>query len=177
MNWNIDPAHTEIIFSVRHMMITNVRGRFDRFDGTIDFDEADPTNTAVDIKIEAASINTNNSDRDTHLRSADFLNAEQYPHLAFKSKAVEQSDSNHARLIGDLTIGETTREVRLDVEYFGQAKSPWGVVSAGFKAETSFNRKSWGLEWNHALETGGWLVGEMINITIEAELMQQAETA
>ena len=177
MAWQIDPAHSQIQFSVRHMMITNVRGTFDRFSGTVDFDEENPAQTTVDVQIEAASVNTREPDRDAHLRSPDFFNAEQYPYLTFKSKRVDVIDDTHARLIGDLTIRDVTREVSLMVEYVGQAKSPWGMVSAGFNASTTINRKDWGLTWNQALETGGVLVGDNVNISIEVELIKQPEEA
>ena len=177
MTWQIDPAHTQIQFSVRHMMIANVRGRFERFEGIVDFDEDNPANTTIDFRIETGSIYTHNADRDAHLRSADFFDAENYPHMTFKSRRVELMDDNHARLIGDLTIRDVTREVRLDVEYVGQAQSPWGTISAGFNLDAAINRKSWGLEWNQALETGGFLVGDNVNIAIEAELVKQPQEA
>ncbi len=175
MPWQIDPAHSRIEFSVRHMMIANVRGHFDRFSGTVEFDEQHPENSTVDLQIEAASINTGVADRDNHLRSPDFLWAEQYPHLRFKSTRVERTGDRRARLYGDLTIRDITRPVVLEVEYVGQAKSPWGTVSAGFNARATINRKDWDLTWNQALETGGVLVGDEVRITIEVELVKQAE--
>jgi polyisoprenoid-binding protein YceI len=175
MAWQIDPAHSHVEFAVKHMMISTVRGQFDRFSGTVEFDEQNPANTTLDVDIETASINTKVDDRDNHLRSPDFLNAEAYPSLRFKSSRVEVLDDHHARLYGDLTIRDQTREVALDVEYLGQAKSPWGTTSAGFSAAATINRKDWGLTWNQALETGGVLVGEDIKIAIEVELVKQAE--
>lgn len=177
MSWLIDSAHTEVNFSVRHMMISNVRGRFERLSGTVEFDEANPGNTAVEVKIEAASLNTNEEKRDVHLKSPDFFATEQYPYLIFKSKRIEVTDATHARLIGDLTIRDVTREASLDVEFNGSAKSPWGTTSAGFSAKTSIKRKDWGLNWNVALETGGWLVGDDVHISIELEIVKQPETA
>jgi len=175
MSWSIDSAHSAVQFAVRHMMISTVRGQFDRFSGTVDFDEANPAATTVDVAIDASSINTRQGDRDNHLRSADFLNAAEYPTLTFKSQRVEVIDDNHARLIGDLTIRGLTRPATLDVTYLGQAKSPWGATSAGFTASTAINRKDWGLTWNQALETGGVLVGDEIKIDIDLELVKQAE--
>lgn len=175
MKWQIDPAHSLVEFKVRHMMISNVRGRFEDFTGTVDFDPENPERTGVDITIDAASINTFEEDRDTHLRSADFLNAEEYPDLTFRSKRVEVIDEHHAKLYGDLTIRGETHEVPLDVEYTGIAKSPWGTYSAGFTAQTTINRKDWGLEWNQVLETGGVLVGDDIHINIELEIIQQEQ--
>jgi polyisoprenoid-binding protein YceI len=175
MSWKIDPPHTEINFTVRHMMISNVRGRFERFSGTVEFDEQHPAASTVDVQIETASINTKDAQRDGHLRSPDFLNAEQYPYITFKSKRVEVVDANHGRIFGDLTIRDITREVVLDTEYSGTAKSPFGHSSAGFTATTTINRKDWNLEWNVALETGGWLVGDEIKISIEIELIKVDE--
>lgn len=174
MSWQIDMAHTHIQFTVRHMMISKVRGHFERFAGTIEADEQAPERTTVEVQIDAASINTREPQRDGHLRSPDFLNAEQYPYLTFKSKRVERVDSTRARLVGDLTIRDVANEVVVDVEYVGQAKSPWGGVSVGFNGYTKINRKDWGLVWNQALETGGVLVGDEVEISIELELKKQA---
>ena len=176
MSWVIDASHSEITFSVRHMMISNARGRFENFSGTVDFNEQEPAKTLIDVQIEAASINTRDPQRDAHLKSADFLNVEEYPYLTFKSKRVELVNETHARLVGDLTIRSVTNEVVLDVEYAGQSKSPWGLVSAGFSASTKINRKDWGLVWNVGLETGGVLVGDDVNINIELEITKQAVT-
>jgi|SRR3972149_2799055 len=175
MAWQIDPAHSQIEFSVRHMMISNLRGRFEQFTGTVEFDEGDPTRSTVEVRIEAASIYTKEAQRDGHLKSADFLDAEHYPYLYFKSKRVEKLDDTHGRIIGDLIIRDMTREVALEVEYAGQAKSPWGTISAGFSATATLNRKDWGLRWNQGLETGGVLVGDQMNISIEIELVKQPD--
>ena len=177
MAWVIDPAHTEVNFTVRHMMISNVRGQFQKLSGTIEFDEANPAATTVDVQIEAASVNTKEEKRDAHLKSPDFFDAAQYPYLIFKSRRVEVTDASHARLTGDLTIRDVTKEVALEVEYNGSAKSPWGTINAGFSAKTSLNRKDWGLTWNVALETGGILVGDQVNISIELEIVKQPEAA
>ncbi len=177
MAWHIDPAHSEIQFSAKHMMIATVRGKFARFSGTIDGYEQNPTAAQVDVQIEAASIDTGNEQRDAHLRSPDFLNVEQYPYITFKSTKVEQLDAEQGRMYGELTIRGVTRPVVLEVEYAGMAKSPWGTTSAGFSARTRINRKDWGLNWNVALETGGWLVSDEITISIEVELVRQPEQA
>jgi polyisoprenoid-binding protein YceI len=176
MSWQLDKAHSGINFSVRHMMISTVRGRFEEFDGTFDVNEANPAQSKIDVEIQTASINTREAQRDAHLRSPEFFDVENYPTMTFKSKQVQPVDRQHVRLIGDLTIKGVTKEVTLDVEYLGQAKSPWGTTSAGFTAQTKINRKDWGLTWNVALETGGVLVGEEITITIELELVKQPET-
>ncbi len=177
MAWVIDPAHSEINFSVRHMMISTVRGRFEKFSGAVNFDEASPAKTTVDVQIEAASVNTKEAQRDGHLKSPDFFDAANYPYLTFKSKRANVLDNQHARLVGDLTIRNVTKQVTLDVEYSGQAKSPWGTTSAGFSAQTKINREDWGLTWNQALETGGVLVGKEIAIDIEVEIVKQPEVA
>jgi polyisoprenoid-binding protein YceI len=175
MAWQIDAAHSHIQFSVKHMMISTARGTFDRFSGTVEADENNPAGASVDVKIEAASINTKDEKRDGHLRSPDFFSADEFPYLTFKSTRVEPSDETNGKLYGDLTIRDVTRPVVLDVEYAGQAKSPWGTTSAGFSAQTKINRKDWGLNWNVALETGGWLVSDTITISIELELVKQVE--
>ena len=177
MSWKIDPAHAEITFTVRHMMIANVRGRFENFNGDVDFNMDDPVNSSIEVTIEAASINTREGQRDGHLKSADFLDTERFPVITFASSRVEKVDDSHGRIYGNLTIRDVTRPVVLDTVLNGIVKSPWGNTSAGFSASTKINRKDWGLNWNVALETGGWLVGEDININIELELVQQVEEA
>ena len=177
MSWQLDKAHSSINFSVRHMMISTVRGRFEDFEGAFEVNEADPTRSKIAVEIQAASINTKESQRDGHLKSPDFFDVEKYPTITFKSKRVEKADDQHIRLVGDLTIKDVTKEVVLNVEYAGQAKSPWGTVNAGFTAQTKISRKEWGLTWNVALETGGVLVGDEITISIELEIIQQAEAA
>lgn len=173
MSWKIDSAHSHIQFSVRHMMISKVRGEFAEFGGAINFDEDNPEASTVHVEIDAASIETGVEDRDNHLRSEDFLHVEAYPTITFDSKRVEITGERTARLIGDLTIRGKGREVALDVELQGVAKSPWGNYSAGFSASGSFNRKDWGLEWNQALETGGVLVGDKVNVAVEVELVKE----
>lgn len=173
MAWQIDPAHSEINFTVRHMMIANVRGRFEDFTGKVEFDPENPENTQVEVHVDASSINTREEKRDGHLRSPDFLDADSYPTIEFKSKGVEVLSDDRARLVGDLTIRGKTREIVLDVKYAGMAKSPWGTTSAGFSASTTINRKNWDLTWNQALETGGVLVGDEIKIDVELEIVKQ----
>jgi len=157
------------------MMISKVRGEFTNYDINVNFDEENPTQTTVDVTIYADSISTRDDKRDAHLRSADFFDVDTYPVLTFKSTKVEQINPNKGRLIGDLTIRGVTHEVTLDVDYAGLIKSPFGSISAGFSAETSISRKDWGLNWNVALETGGWLVSDKIDIEIELELVQVPE--
>jgi polyisoprenoid-binding protein YceI len=174
MSWQIDPSHSEISFSVRHMMISTVRGRFDKFSGVVDLNEAHPELSMVEVQIETGSINTRDANRDGHLRSPDFFDAEHYPVATFKSTKVERVGDNQARVTGDLTMRGVTKPVTLNVEYAGKA-SMWGRTSAGFSAETKFNRKDWGLNWNQTLESGGLLVGENVTIGIEVELVKQPE--
>lgn len=173
MSWKIDTAHTQIQFSVRHMMISKVRGNFEKYSGKIDLDEKNPAATSLDVQIETSSVNTRESKRDAHLRSADFFNSEAFPYMNFKSKRVEVHDGNRAKLIGDLTIRDITHEVAMDVEFIGKAKSPWGATNAGFSAVTKINRKDWDLGWNKALESGGVLVGEEVEISIDLEIVDQ----
>lgn len=173
MFWKIDPAHSEVNFTVRHMMISNVRGRFEEFTGTVEFDRENPALSSVEVQIEATSINTREPQRDNHLRSADFFDAENHPYLTFKSKRIEILDDAHGRITGDLTIRGVTREVVLDTEFNGMSQSPWGYNSAGFSASAKINRKDWGLTWNMALETGGVLVSDDIKINIELEIIEE----
>ncbi|MCB0107720.1 MAG: YceI family protein [Caldilineaceae bacterium] len=173
MAWKIDSAHSEVTFSVRHMMISTVRGRFNTVNGAVEFDEETPGNSSVNVEIDATSIDTREQQRDDHLRSADFLDVANYPTITFVSKQVEPIDNNHGKITGDLTIHGVTKEVVLDTEYAGQAKSPWGTTSAGFSAKTKINRKDFGLGWNATLETGGVLVGEEIKIDIEMEIVKE----
>ena len=175
MTWQIDTAHSLVGFSARHMMISKVRGRFEKFSGSINFDENNPAASTVNVEIDTASINTRDEQRDGHLSSPDFLDVANYPTLTFKSKRVEQTGSDSGKLIGDLTIRGVTKEVALAVEYAGQAKSPWGTTSAGFSGTTTISRKEWGLEWNQALETGGVLVGDKVRIDIELEIVKQPQ--
>lgn len=175
MSWKIDLAHSHIQFSVRHMMISTVRGEFKDFSGTIDFDRKNPENTQVHVEIDASSIDTRVEDRDNHLRSADFLYVEEYPTITYESTRVELIDDENARLIGNLTIRGESREVPVEVELQGIAKSPWGQTVAGFKGEATFNRKDWDLTWNQALETGGVLVGDKVKVDIEVELIKESE--
>jgi len=176
MSWQLDSAHSQVQFTVRHMMISKVRGEFQKFSGTVNLDESNPAATTLDISIDVNSINNREAQRDGHLKSPDFFNAEAFPAIIFKSTSVQVTGGNSAVLTGDLTIRGVTKEVKLDVEFLGFAKSPWGNTSAGFTARGSLNREDFGLVWNVALETGGVLVGKEVEINIEAELIKVAET-
>lgn len=173
MIWRIDPTHTQIEFSVRHMMISKVRGRFETFDGAIHLDAENPTASRVEGTVDVASINTQDEQRDGHLRAADFFDVEKYPQLSFRSTRVEPVGSGQYKVYGDLTIKGVTREVVFDVADGGQAQDPWRNKRWGFSATTKINRKDFGLNWNVALETGGWLVGEEVTISAEVELVQE----
>ncbi|MEO5930074.1 MAG: YceI family protein [Candidatus Kapaibacterium sp.] len=172
MAWNIDPSHSQVQFTVRHMMISNARGRFEEFTGTVEFDPEHLENLKVDVTIDAASINTRDPQRDGHLKSPDFLNVEQFPNMTFKSTSVEKVSNTELHINGDLTIRDTTHPVVLQTEFNGVVASPWGTTSAGFSAHTKINRKEWGLVWNQTLETGGLLVGEDVKIELELELVK-----
>ena len=177
MPFQIDASHSQIQFSVRHMMVSKARGTFDKWSGTVALNPEHPEQTTVEITIEADSINTKDPQRDCHLKSPDFFAVEQFPTLHFKSTRVEVTGKESAKLYGDLTVRDVTKPVVVDVEYQGSAKSPWGTTNYGFSGSTKINREDWGLNWNAALETGGWLVGKDVQIDIELELVQVADPA
>lgn len=171
--WKFDQAHTSIEFAVKHMMVSTVRGRFTDFDGTIYGDPNDPENARVEVTIRADSIDTRNDQREAHLKSADFLDVEQYPEITFRSTRVERVSKDHFKVVGDLSIRGTTKEVELDVALNGVGKSPYGQQVVGLSAETILTRSDWGLNWNVALEAGGVLVGNTARINIEVEAVKQ----
>lgn len=173
MAWEIDPAHSEATFAVKHMMFTTVRGRFNVLSGHLHIDEQNPENSWVDAQVDASSVDTRDPKRDAHLRSPDFFDAEKYPTLTFKSTKVERVDDNEYRVLGDLTMHGVTKPVAFKAEYYGQGKNPWGLQVAGLSAKTKVNRKDWGLNWNQALETGGVLVSEDVNIEIDLEAINK----
>ena len=166
--YNIDKAHSEATFQVRHLL-TKVRGRFSDFAGTIQYDEARPENSVVEFTIQATSIDTSEKDRDTHLRSADFFEVEKFQTLTFQSRSIARKGTNQFNLTGDLTMHGVTRQVSFDVEFLGKAKDPWGNERIAFEAETTVNRKDYGLHWNAALETGGFLVGDEVKISLSIQ--------
>jgi len=175
--WAFDQAHSSVNFMVRHMVVSKVRGRFTKWDGTLAMDETNPVGGSVEVSIEAGSIDTGVEQRDGHLRSPDFFDVAKFPTLTFKSTKVEAAGAGALKVTGDLTMHGVTRPVVLDVEYSGSAKDPWGGVRAGFSARTTIDRKDFGLAYNQLLETGGVLVGETIEIAIEAEMVKQAPAA
>jgi polyisoprenoid-binding protein YceI len=171
--WTIDPAHSHVAFAIKHLMIATVRGRFTQMHGTVTVDESDPASASIDITIPTASVFTGDEKRDGHLRSPDFFDVERYPNMTFGSKRVEARSNEAFRVVGDLTIRGVTREVTLDVQMLGRAKDPWGQEHTAFEATTRINRGDYGLTWNAALETGGVLVGDEVNISIEVQLLRQ----
>ncbi len=172
--WQLDPTHTLVEFSGKHMMFTTVKGYFKSIRGTIDLDEADPARSSVDVEIDASSLYSGVEARDDHLKSPDFLEVEKYPMITFKSTRVEPLGCDHARVVGDLTIHGVTREVALDTKLTGRGKRPDGMETLGFEATTSINRKDFGLTWNMALESGGFLVSDTIKIEIAVEAHKQS---
>jgi polyisoprenoid-binding protein YceI len=175
--WKIDPAHTTVSFSVKHMMITTVRGSFSNASGVIEYDENNPNAATVDAKVDVGTVNTNAPDRDAHLRSADFFNAEVHPELRFKSSHVQLSGQN-AKVTGDLTIAGTTKPVTFDVEYVGIGKNPFdGSERISFNAVAKVNREEFGLKWNVALEAGGFLVGQDVKIELDIQGIKVTEQA
>jgi polyisoprenoid-binding protein YceI len=171
--WEIDSSHSGIHFSVRHLVIAKVRGQFARWTGTVVAEDGDLGRASVSVVIDASSIETGVADRDTHLKSANFLDVVNHPEITFSSSHVEKLSNERLRIAGNLTIHGVTREVVLDAEYAGQTKDPWGNQRAGFAAKTSIDRKDFGLTWNQLLEAGGVMVGERIDIEIEVEAVKQ----
>ena len=167
--WTIDKAHSAVEFAVKHLMISTVKGQFREFEGTLRLDEEAPERSSVDASIGVASIDTNVADRDAHLRSDDFFNAERYPTITFRSTRVERLDDSRFRLYGDLTIRDVTREVVLDGEYAGRINDPWGGERAAFDAETTISRKEFNVRWNQVIEAGGVAVGNSVRITLHIE--------
>ena len=171
--WNIDPDHTNVGFKVRHLMISNVRGSFDKHTGVVDINDKDITKSKVQVTIDTASINTNVQKRDDHLRSADFFDVAKFPTMTFVSKKVAKAGKDKLKVTGDLTLHGITREVVLNVEGPTKvSKDPYGNIRSGATATTKINRKDFGLVWNAALETGGVAVGEEVTINLEIEMIK-----
>jgi polyisoprenoid-binding protein YceI len=171
--WGIDLVHSSIGFTVRHLVVSKVRGRFTRWTGTIRMDENDLARAQVDIAIEPASVDTGVEQRDNHLKSPDFFDVEKYPTMTFKSTRVEKAKDGTLSLVGELTMHGATRPVTLEVEYAGSQKDPWGGIRTGFSARATLDRKEFGLTYNQLLETGGVVVGEKVDIDIEVEAVKQ----
>lgn len=170
--WVLDPAHSELTFKVKHMMIANVKGEFKNF--SVEVDEDDIFKSQLHVTVDTSSINTNSTDRDNHLKSADFFDVENHKELLFKSTSFKQKDDDNYELKGLLSIKDISKEVALEVEFGGINKDPWGNEKAGFSVEGKINRKDWGLNWNAALETGGVLVSEDVKISGEIQFVKQS---
>ncbi len=166
--YEIDPDHTHIGFSIKHMVISNVKGKFNTFSGTVEVDAKDKIKKGM-VVIDAASIDTNHLKRDKHLRSPDFLDVEKFPKITFKYKATKSQSGNRYVIIGDLTLHGATKEVELEMELLGKVKDPWGNHRAGVTGTTEIDRKDFGIVWNKLLETGGFVVGEKVKIGLEVE--------
>jgi polyisoprenoid-binding protein YceI len=172
--WIIDPTHSEIGFKIKHLMITNVSGKFDGFEAEVQTQGEDFATAQIEAKIKTASINTNNLQRDEHLRNSDFFEVEAHPEILFTSTKVEKIDNDNFLLHGNLTLKGITKPVKLNVEYSGSTKDPWGNQKAGFVITGKINRSDFGLNFNAALETGGLVLGEEVKINSEVQLIKQA---
>lgn len=171
--YTIDASHSQVGFSVKHMMFSTVRGNFRGFEGTIVVDNDNPANSTVNVTIDASTVSTGDEKRDEHLRSADFFDVATYPDITFKSTSIDFKDDENFTINGELTIHGVTAPAKIKAEQTGEGTNPWGVDVAGFEGETKINRKDFGLGWNATLEKGGVLVGEEIKITLELEVAKQ----
>lgn len=174
--WNFDAVHSAVGFSVRHLVFAKVRGRFTTWSGSLELNDDDLTESRVHVSIDASSIDTGTPDRDAHLRSPDFFDVAQFPALSFESSRIEALGGDRYRVYGDLTIRDVTREVVLESEFSGRAKDPWGNDRVAFTAKASIDRRDFGLKWNQALETGGVVVGERVEIELEVQAVKAAAT-
>ncbi len=172
--WSVDPTHSEIQFKVKHLMITTVTGYFKEFSASAESQDNDFENAKISFEAKTASVDTNNEDRDNHLKSGDFFDAENFPVLKFESTSMEKVDDGNYKLNGQMTIKDSTKPLTLDVEFGGIMKDPWGNEKAGFSLSGKINRKDWGLNWNATLETGGLLVSDDVRIFCEIQLAEQA---
>ena len=175
--WNFDNVHSSIEFTVRHLLVSKVRGRFTRWSGVFLYDEKNPTASSVEVQIDVASVDTHEAQRDAHLRSGDFFEAEKHPQITFKSTGVDAKGAGALALRGDLTIRGVTRPVVLDVELGGHLKDPWGNDRVGFSATTAIDRKEFGITFNQTLDMGGLALGEKVDIAIEVEATRAKDTA
>lgn len=172
--WAIDPAHSRLGFAAKHAMVATVRGQFDVFSGTLELDGANPAASRAAVEIDAASIDSGSADRDTHLRSGDFLDVETHPTLAFTTTEVRQVDEERFVLVGELSIRGTTRPVQIEAEFEGRSSDPFGNDRIGFTGSTKISRKDFGLTWNVALEAGGVLVSDKVTISLDVSAIKQA---
>lgn len=177
MTWQIDTVHTHVGFSVKHMMVSTVRGQFGSYRGTLELDSDDFTKSRFEGEIDVTSINTGNEQRDTHLRSNDFFDAPNHPKITFKSTKIERRGDDSYAVTGDLTIRGVTKPVTLDVEWSGTSKSPYGQTLTGFGVRGTINRKDFGVSFNAALETGGVVVGDKVKLEVDVEAIATAVAA
>jgi polyisoprenoid-binding protein YceI len=177
--YNVDLVHSEIGFTVRHMMFAKVRGHFGKWSAVLGYDEADPTRSKIHVEVETASVDTRDAQRDGHLRSPDFFQSDKFPKMIFEGKRIERAGSGRYELTGDLTIRDTTREVTLEVEQTGSGKDPWGNQRLGFRVSGAINRGDWGLKWNQVLEAGSVMVSDKVDIEVEVQVIvaQAAKTS
>lgn len=177
--WQLDSTHSSVEFSVKHMMMTTVRGRFKEIKAILRGDRDHPEDAGLDATLQVASIDTGVADRDVHLRSADFFDADRHPAITFRSTRIDgdapREEGDRFRLVGDLTIGDKPMEVVLDCEYHGRGKDPWGKTRAGFSFHTEIDRREWGLKWNQAIETGGVLVANKVRVDGEVQFVKDGE--
>jgi polyisoprenoid-binding protein YceI len=171
--WTVDKTHSNVDFRVKHLVVSTVRGHFREFDATLELDEEQPENSRVTATIDVASIDTNAEDRDNHLRSDDFFNAEQYPKITFESRRIQRLGERDFKLTGNLTIRDVTQEVELDGEFEGRVRDPWGGERVAFSASTEISRKEFNVRWNQALEAGGMVVSDTVKINLYIEAVQQ----
>ncbi len=172
--WKVDPTHSGVEFSVKHMMIARVKGSFKNFEASIEADPADLTTADIEFKVDLSSVDTGSADRDTHLKSGDFFDVEKYPHMTFKSTEISKKNEDEYNVTGDLTLHGHTQPVTFTATFEGEGKDPWGNHVAGFAAEGKVNRTEFGLTYNAALETGGVLVGEDVKVSLQIEAAKQA---
>ncbi|ROL60804.1 polyisoprenoid-binding protein [Bacteroidetes/Chlorobi group bacterium ChocPot_Mid] len=171
--WNFDNAHTKIGFSVTHMMITDVEGQFNKFNGTVTSDKPDFTDAKINFNIDVSSINTDNADRDKHLRSADFFDVEKFPNIKFEGVSFKKTGKGKYKLSGKFTMLGVTKNVTFDAKFSGTVKDPWGNTRAGFKINGKINRNDWGLKYNSPMDAGGVLIGNEVEIICNVELIKE----
>jgi len=171
-NWGFDATHSTVRFAVSHMVISEVEGNFSKYEGTVTTSKADFSDAKIDFTIDVSSINTNDADRDDHLKNEDFFDVSKYPNISFKSKSMESVGGNKFKLTGDFTMHGVTREIILDAKYGGTITDPWGNVKAGFKISGTIDRTLWGLKYNSTMDTGGLMIGEEIDIVCKMELIK-----
>jgi polyisoprenoid-binding protein YceI len=177
MAWTLDKAHSQIGFAVKHMMISTVRGQFKNFDADLEIDDRDLTHSHIDGWVKTASVDTQDTRRDEHLRSPDFFEVDKYPTMTFMSTRIEKKGEDCYHVTGKLTIKEVTRDVTFDVTEEGRGKDPWGKQHIGFSGQLAINRHDFGLNWNVALEAGGWLVHEQVKVLVDLEVVESQEAA